>query len=321
MAKNTTLQRPVPQNNHRPVRWDRGNLAEWRAALPLERRQEDNQKLATLFNEAAKIPVAKDALDWAHRHHIEFIVDHTAQAGGYYPVGSGVVAIVESTLSSKNGSWPIQALVHEIRHAWQDYYDTIPTGGVTFADYFMRVSLIEADATAHQRLAEDQWLAAQEFNNAEYYQDVRNILLWSWFENWYQRWPDTYGYAALRAFGKALGVPGIESKSFDFNFEFEPHKNRKILPKKGIDIANLEDLRRLGRSFDGQNYFNVADRNFLLTHALSPALASSFYWPPGSDVELPKNPNGPGTLADEIRRRQLRLKHHRGRDTMITSPD
>src|SRR5689334_22308940 len=100
------------KNVRQPVQWKRDNLESWRASHPQERQQEDRQQLAELFNYAAEVPVLKDALDWARDHDIEFIMDETTSAGGYYHMGTGVVALSKRFFGDKH--YIIGALVHEI---------------------------------------------------------------------------------------------------------------------------------------------------------------------------------------------------------------
>ncbi len=197
----------------------------------------------------------KEALDWAQAHGIEFIVDHTTIAGGYYFPGSGVVGLSKRMMNNK--SYIVGALVHEIRHAWQDYYHMLPTAGKSFAGYFMREALIEADATAHQSLATRQYdlkrqiaivkdLMAQdwpELKPGQYEAQLKKCeqtladtqrnpeLLWDGFNRWYlSSKPSSYGNAALRRFAATLGVPNTETK--DYMFEYEPYEG-KPPPRRG----------------------------------------------------------------------------------------
>lgn len=324
------------------VRWDRAGLLEWRANLPKARRHEDHDNLQELFQRRTRIPVLNNALKWAETHNIDFIVDHTTTVGGYYPPYTGVVAIAKSSLADT--SFAAGVLVHEICHARQDFYGLLPTGGKSFTDYYMRLALCEADATAHEELtnrqsdiADDISLAKKQVmllkeQNAHQWILTKNHLfqdrsnqsmkratdsadkaLWSSFRGWYYTRALTYGTTALRNFSRELGVPGVTAK--DYKFEFNPNFCRSKPPRKGIDITSFEGLQKLSRSFNGRHYFNTRDaRNFLIMMALSPDEASSFfsYFNQICSKRFKHSPE-----INEVRRRQLLLKYHSGRDIVI----
>lgn len=319
-----------------PVKqWDRGNLLEWRASLPKARRIEDHDLLTGVFAQAARVPMLRDALKWAENHNIDFIVDHTTTAGGYYTFGTGVVAIAK--LAFRDIEYAVGVTVHEICHAKQDHHGLFPVGRQSFAGYYMREALCEADATTHQRLAERQYALANEIRYWEkrsreteriYGTDdwvtkgakkamsrVRAELdaavndtgeLWKRFKFWYIDKARHYGEASLATSGSALGVPGM--RPTDYKVEYEPEYS---LPREGVDISSFEGLQALSRSFNGRHYFNTREaREFLARTALSPDRAANFF---SSCAE--QNTHRPE--INEIRRRQLLLKHHLGRDVMI----
>lgn len=313
---------PVPKTN-----WNKTSLEEFRASLTPARLKEDEKQLSRLFSIAAKVPELKAALDWANEHNIDLIVDRTSRGiGGYYSVGSGVVAFSAPAFGSDMKLAGVA--VHEIRHAWQDYYGMIATADTKFADYFIKIALIEADATAHQMLAEEQASLAggREAAEARWRQypvdddmkrtvreshdrrearlQDRDKYLWEQFKGWYTSFrPASYGDTAARAFGTKLGIPGIKPQ--DFKFEFR-HKEAPGLT--GVDFARTEQLRRLGKGFKGGNYFDVAPTEQLARKYLSPGLADRFFRATGKAQKL----------ATEIRLRQLKLKAARGKPQLIS---
>jgi hypothetical protein len=314
------------KNVRQPVQWKRDNLESWRASHSKERREEDCAQLAELFNYAAEVPVLKDALDWAREHDVEFIMDETTSAGGYYHMGSGVVAL--SKRSFRDKSRIIGYLVHEIRHAWQDYYHMIPTAGKSFADYFKRLALVEADATAHQDLASLQFNTALDIARRRDWEQsdkvpARNAerlrlseqrfeklkrdpqRMWASFQGWYRSWkPQVYGETAVHGFGAALGVPGIAPK--DHHFEYVPEAAEPL--EYGIDADSIEEVRPLGKTFNGVNYFDAADRNWVTREFLSAARANVFY----STQEEALSP-----LVREVILRQKLLSLHKGQDVLV----
>ncbi len=308
--------------------WDRGNLEEWRASLSPERRNADLKKLSHLFNLAAKVPELRDALEWAKDHGIDFIVDRQANAGGYYTIGTGVVAIVDEPFQSDRRA--LGVLVHEIRHAWQDWYGMIPTTGKSFTDYYMRLSVIEADAMTHQYLAERQCAYAANIecvrNSPPSSQRDRRLAwfeqefrgsdstsqLWCDFTSWYSSRAKYYGSAAIKLFGHKLGVPGVPKP--DIAAEYNPYKDRPVPKIAGLDVTRHEELRRLGKGFRSKNYFNSASRDLLDRHILAPGRAATRYALFGR-AEAASRP--PLRLASEIRKRELLLKRHKGKAELL----
>jgi hypothetical protein len=251
----------------------------------------------------------KEALDWARKHQIEFIIDHNMQTPAYYHVGAGIVALSDKIFHSKPGA--VSALTHEIRHAWQDYHGLIPTGGTTFAGYFIRLGLIEADAAAHGSLAEHQY--HQGGGSAP----TDGQILWKGFCSWYsgQR-AKAYGRTALGEFAQQLGIPGIAR--WNPCFEYTPFQNGALPAREGIGISNAGEVRPLGKNFSGINYFNQpGSREFFARKILSPAFAAAFY---RNCEELPfsKDFYARHKLTDEIRKRLIQRKYSTGQDTFIT---
>ena len=310
--------------------WNKAGLEKFRARHTQERAADDKKQLSRLFNLAAKSPELKDALDWADTHGIDIIVDRTSVGvGGYYWVGSGVVAIGISSFNADSRLAGVAA--HEIRHAWQDFYGIIATAETKHADYAVKNALIEADATAHQMLAEAQIgrvqarEAAAKFvsmspETAAHYakRDAREDsrladtekFLWAEFKGWYSSWKaKSYGDTAAKNFGKKLGIPGVEPP--DWKLEFKPDS---VPERLGIDFTREEQLRRLGKGFRGKNYFNAANddkkgRDQLTRKLLSPSFAATFF------NSVAKKPT---KLVTEIRRRQLLLKQHKGRPVLVS---
>jgi hypothetical protein len=301
------------------VQWRRDNLAEWRDRRTSHRLEMDMEKMSDAFRLAARIPVLRAAIDWATQHDIEYVVDRMTRARGYYHSGTGVVAIALDTLMSRPHQMA-STIVHEIRHAWQDYHGLIPTGGRSFSDYYVRVGLIEADAMAHGMLAKRQCELADNLRDAQHdlqmgdreaatridqlekEQDdktAQHEILRDEFRRWYDLIPEKnksiaeiYGSAAMLEFGHAIGIPGITPE--DYRHEYKPPP---VPAREGGGITRYEDLLCLGKDFRGRHYFNKASREFIFRHALSPDHAGSFFSTRG----------GRDPLVDEMRRRTLSL--------------
>lgn len=307
-------------------KWDKSDLEAYYAGHDDARKAQDAASLSRLFNLAAKVPVLKEALDWAKEHDVDVIVDRTSRGvGGYYSLGSGIVVL--SLPAFVSDATLAGVAVHEIRHAWQDHQDMIPTADYAYTDYNIKIALIEADATAHQRLAEKQARIAErqgilerspgmkkefiESHKAGLLKQQAEIadtpaFLWKAFRGWYegvQRRSYTYGDASMKIYGEKLGIPGVKKK--DYNFEFR----KKSAPvTTGLDYTRSEQLRRLGKGFRTGNYFNAANSDELPRYMLSRTASSVFF---------SKGKYRPALTVNEIRRRELRLRAHKGKRTLV----
>ena len=294
-------------------KWDRGNLAEWLASHSEARKAADAKLLAGIFNLAASVPQLKEALDWAKAHDIEFIVDRTVKANGYYRARTGIVALSANVL--KDPATAVGTVTHEIRHAWQDWYGMLSHPVERFANYFYRIVLIEADAEAFGARARQQYALRRQ--QAEYSQGLFKLFprkkridkiekqieaiqkspdfLWQAFLGWFHRGrAAVYGTEAVKNLASALGVPGVKKQ--DLNPEFKPFGGRELPERPVVDFMQDDQLRRLGKGFSGQNYFNGAARREDLRSIFRPAMAERFY----------NRKNTPPKLMVEIRKRVLR---------------
>lgn len=304
------------------MEWDRGNLAEWRASHSDARKCQDEKLLSGIFNLAAKVPQMKEALDWANAHGIEFVVDRTTKkANGYYSRRTGVVALSAHVLADPAKA--VGTVTHEIRHAWQDWHGLLARRPGRFADYFAALALVEADAEAFGARARQEYALRQ--RQEEYRGGLYRLLpvkgwiekidrqvdllqkdpetLWQGFKDWFARGRAlTYGQSAMEKLARELGVPDIVPKNY--NLEFKPFGDREPPPHDAVDFRQEDQLHRLGRSFSGQNYFDGKGRRGYLQSVFNVELAERFYSP---ERKRPK-------LMDEIRKRALLLKLHKGRD-------
>ena len=290
----------------RPV-WDQADFDGFYASRPLTRNREDEKRLAQIFKAAAQAPTFKKALDWAQDHGIKFFIDHGCRdVGGYYLCGTGVIALAVSR------QWDVQTaigtLTHEIRHAWQDYYDFIPTwtdsykstaGQVpaqSFAQYFTGLALVEADAFAHQTLAQREYFHKVVLRKDDSFKDI-SAELGRNFIGWYGYVTRLfYGRAASCEYGQLIGADGLARLNHPREW---PAKSVTARPTSGLDPFHIDDLRRLGRSLSGKNYMNNIPRADLALNILSAEKAMSFY---GAAMSGQKE-----TVAN-IRKAYLRLK-------------
>jgi len=289
--------------------WDQSEFEKLKATWSPERIAEDDKRLQEIFNLAAASPTLKQALDWAKAHGIKFFIDRTAKnCGGYYQPGTGVFAIAEQYADPS--AFAVETLTHEIRHAWQDYHGLIPRGlhapaaTPDFAEYFIQLSLIEADAWSFGKRAADELnmaprIAHMKRNNQPVPASLlppESAALAKEFLSWFSCFWVTkfYGDAASKYYGKANGI--YDGLLPVLNCEF----SSKTPPLgTGIDIANIENVIRLGEGFSGKNYLAKLPRDMLPKKILRPSLAMSFYGAANDDQKK---------LTAELRKCALRKK-------------
>lgn len=257
-------------------RWDGYLASEFRRIRPHERIEADDKRLKEIFALADKIPIFQEALDWARTHGVQFLVDRTCwDVGGYYMPGTGIVTISKNQLRHGTEIWAVRALVHEIRHAWQDYYGLLNRDLRKFYTDFAHTALIEADAMAFECLAKEQHMAA-EFPQACKLPENQDDFLWKSFKQWYSSYrAELYGDGVIKLHGAyQWRIPTVTPPRR--NYEFIPYVRRNPWVPI-LDLSSLQDLRRLGRGFKRGNYFPREAREFLPRTALASSLVHNFY--------------------------------------------
>lgn len=308
-------------------KWDKSDLRDFLAKHDDARKAQDAKDLSRVFNLAAKVPVLKAALDWAKENDIDLIVDRTSRnVGGYYWEGSGVVTL--SLPAFRSDEYLAGVVVHEIRHAWQDRYGMIPTASRSYADYNINIALIEADATAHQTLAEKQTRLAKTLDQMEMTDasekgaSRRKLLqkqadwlqaeladpekcMWDGFKNWYVGFgkASAYGKATMNLYGEVLGIPGVRKNDYKYEFGMS-----SVPVSTGIDFQRPEQLRRLGKSFTAGNYLNKAGKDEFQRYMLSRSASLRFFRKSYYKSTLP----GSTRTVEEIRSRELKLRAAKG---------
>lgn len=275
-----------------PSGWDKSALRKFRDGQTDARKEQDAAQLSRVFNLAAKSRSLKEALDWAAANDIDIVIDRTSRnVGGYYMNGTGVVAL--SAPAFWSDSRLAGVVVHEIRHAWQDKQKLIATAEYRLDHYIIKNALIEADATAHQRLAEQEVrlsddaglierLAAKGNNMAAMQQRLdadaakiadRDAYLLSQFRGWYaDGFPSLYGRAATQRFARQHGMTGV--KPPDWNLEMPMIT---VPTGTGVDFLHRRALRKLGAGYNGGNYFKSADMRQVKDEQLTAARARTFF--------------------------------------------
>jgi hypothetical protein len=285
------------------VRWDQSEFEKARSGWSQERIDEDKKSLQKIFNQAACVPALKRALDWAQQHDVQFFVDHTCMnAGGCYTLGSGIVSLIKKDVDNprpKVQEYLVGALTHEIRHAWQDYNGFFPASYKSFSEYFIKMALMEADAYAHGMQAEDEFRLTCLNGNLQENSMNENYLGGKFLE-WFSapRVTAWYGSYFSEDFAKYWGLCPVNSikngTATDWEIPGPPQ-----MKSAGIDIAHLEGVLQLGKSFSGQNYLAKLPTEVLTKKVLSPWLAQSFYGAANDDQKK---------LTTAIRKCELRRK-------------
>lgn len=293
IADNVPIKSPANDRGGRV--WDQTPLQEFKAKQTPARRAQDEQLLRRVFNLAAKVPEVKTALDWAHAHGVEIVVDRTSRGiGGYYLNDTGIVGLAVSIFSSDQRLAGVVA--HEIRHAWQDYHGLIVTADYRLDHYIIKNALIEADATAHQKLAEHEYRVADLQEQAAARKDEKHeswryryleqdialladkeqFLLKS-FNGWYNSGlPLTYGGAATHRFGHKHGIRGAYPRNYNIEV-----KEKTTVVDMGVDFPRRRALLKLGEGYgagyNADNYLARADKTELKRRQLSPEAALRFF--------------------------------------------
>ncbi len=272
--------------------WDKSALLKFRAGQTPQRKADDKKRLKQVFNLAAKSKSVKEALDWAMANDIDIVIDRTSRnVGGYYMNGTGTVALSDPAFWSESRLAGV--IVHEIRHAWQDRQKLISTAEYRLDHYIIKNALIEADATAHQRLAEQEvrvfdtagmirklaqkgqdtdWAEKNHAAEAQKIADPNAYLL-AQFKGWYTGGlPSLYGRAATQRFARQHGMTDVPLP--DWNLEMPMIT---VPVDTGVDFLHRRALRKLGERYDGSNYFKSADLKQVKAEQLSAASARRFF--------------------------------------------
>jgi hypothetical protein len=248
----------------------------------------------------------RDTLAWAREVGLEFIVDRKFRKdggqAGYFAPGSGAVAIAAWCFTCDDGLIEaIATAVHETRHAWQEVQKLSPNICTSLTDYAQRRAVVEADATAHEKLAVRQYREARA-GQASAETDVRQEM-WDYFKAWYPTQGAQYAALAENDCAEQFGLAaanqeaGQDQPSYnDFPFEFWPQPSED-LAFRGVDITRPEQFRRLAKTYGGANYFDAAESDFLQREVLSPGRAAAHF-----------SAGPPTKLAQQIRRAELRQK-------------
>lgn len=281
-----------------PPRWHRPKLAELRNSRSVSRQDHEAYLLHKVMTLAEKSDVAQAALHWARAHDIEFIIDYTTNAGGYYNKNTGVVAISKRAAEGELGLfYGVEVLVHELRHAWQDHHGLLPSitdyRSADLAYVTIQQAFYEADAHAHGKLASAQ--CSGEVGNPLAY--LRNH-----FRNWYAgSRSNVYVSHQRRHQAAMLDIDNCQAP--DYQIEFKG----SALPQShaGINPWRREDIEKLGKSFAGVNYLATWDLPLFWKRILSPSSALREFM---DNVRTDKT-------ADAVRVKQLRQRIFKSRLT------
>ena len=313
---------PVTNTPEPEVHWDQTAFEKLKATWSPQRIAADEKTLTKIFNLAADCPLLAEELDWAKKHGIKFFVDHTAvNCGGYYSPGAGVFAIVEKYASDPAYvSYVVDAIVHELRHAWQDYHGLLNYSAPDFTRSFIKDALIEADAKAFGNRAVDQYRVAKLKKQHKKVPASLNISLkneaadlgkkfLSWFSNSY--YPQYYGDELSKFYGQRYGLFPIDKTKLDKGL---PIGGEELSTNEafgtGININNIEDVLQLGENFSGtKNYLVALPPCYLRNKILNPALADTF-WGAANDEQI-KLTTALHEAYEKKKRAAQRKKRHR----------
>jgi hypothetical protein len=276
--------------------WDQSAFEEFKVGWNWLRRRDDERQLKEIFNLAADSPIFAAALDWANAHGVKFFIDRKTVDWGYYRPGTGVLGIAKNAVG--NPAEAVATIVHEIRHAWQEYYDMSKGDPDSFSEAFIKIALTEADAEAFGLRAADQIYAASlkrsgrplpsslQASLADESADLGEKFL-SWFD--VPQFMQSYGGEDLLIYGQDYSLS--EELTMGTHDEFESD-----LSYAGGDIGidNIQDVMPLGRGFSGtHNYLAALQPDILPKKILRPSLADTFWGAANDDQKK---------LAAEVRK-------------------
>lgn len=270
----------------------------------------DKTQLEEIFKLADDVPLLKEALEWAELHGIKFFIDRKVQGvTGYYSTGGGVLGLSEKT--AQNPAEAVRTLVHEIRHAWQDFNGLHVKSKAGFMKVFLSSTLIEADGMAFGLRAADQFQAAQlrkrgepvpaelQASLANEGADLGEKFLRSFAST---PWTTAYGENISKDYAQRKGIIQVDKSKpngglLAGGFEFKVGYNPII---GDLDAGDMDSVLRLGVNFSGTvNYLAQLQPDILPRQILSPSLANTFW---GSANPEQKK------LTTEIRKVNLREK-------------
>ena len=310
------------------VQWDQVEFEAMRAGWSAQRLAEDDAIIKKLFKLSAQSPLLAEALKWAEKHGVKFFIDRTVGGcGGYYTPGTGIIAISARDLMAPREL--VNTLVHEIRHAWQDYHGLYVSEPGEFREEFIKTSLQEADAYAFGEMAERQWMFASARKQGFLPRSYRGLamekreVLANNFMSWFTSPPllQYYGELATRDYQisydaylarvngtsprknktRRRPVNKIQLQKPRLEFFGEPEfKVTRLVRHAGVNINNIQDVLQLGVNFSGtKNYLATLQPDILPKVILRPSLADTFW---GAATAKQKK------LTTELRKAYLRRK-------------
>lgn len=226
-------------------KWNQASFKTLQKKLGSKRCKRDQDDLKTVFNLAAQVPALKEALTWAEQNGIKFFVDRSAKGvRGYYMPTTGVVALAEHCL--KAPSVAVGTIVHEIRHAWQDFHGFMPSHEKGFSWYFLQMAMTEADAVACQNKAINEYSKAFKVKDIFVPEHLSKI---QFFKNWFTERSDFYQKYASESYDV-----GFYETARRMEWEYNPRSVRKF-PGPGANLSDIRKTERIGAGFiSGKNY-------------------------------------------------------------------
>lgn len=241
-------------------------------------------------------PTARQALAWARAHDLTVMAQQKKGTllGRYQ---GGVVLLCLPRLQAGgfiDYQTCVETLVHEIRHAWQDYYGLLSVSPVKYmgatytrtSDALIANAFYEADAYAMGELAGKECRRPKGVSNPA-------AALRFEFMRWFRHYADIYSRDQT-AYLRRVKNPLVRMIAGCFN------RSAHTLPYTAVDWPLY--ISRLGRTFDGFHYLasmNDYQRDDILRILLSP-----------SEVIGPFDAKArTGAYKLELRDRQRRLDH------------
>jgi hypothetical protein len=258
--------------------WDQTGFDAFYQALPTRRRREDEKALSAVFNFAADIPMARDALAWGKENGVKYFVDHKDPEGAYIIPGMGVISFSRKELLSGDLPQMMNNLVHETEHLWQGSRGLSECSDGSFFPNWVSASLAEADAAAHGIAALRQ---ANYFLAGIPFEEHVMRPSWKTFSAWFNcSWLDEYTSDQVHEYMSGYNLykkKDVPADNFDFGDELcdIPCALSRM---DGMNLASPQDIfDKLGRGFLGKNYFNPVAAPAFLEKVIQPGFMTDIF--------------------------------------------
>ncbi len=246
------------------------------ALQSVERHACDAKRIDDITAILKSLPTGKLIMDWAEDRGVSIWLDYQCKdsAGGYHIIGSKTVCLSANLTDLQL----VPILAHELRHAWQDEQNFMPSLYKNAKTYLKQIRFIEADATAYEfQIFTEMQEAKINVVASPYYRFCQNILkqsldntpqflkgkeaFWSGFCGFFadRNKKDNYDSTAI-----LVGEILAELKKAEiFKIKTEYSNGNYSKPNiKGIDVESKLEIVKIANMFGEGNYLDSIEIDF-----------------------------------------------------------